>query len=132
MQIYVRVADGKVVDCRNSPPNGAEGWTTAVEIRPLLTNRQQYDDHWFDVSKNPVEIVWRVKELSVQDRKDQTAGAYKRIFEDVVTSELRKELDEFPDTRYDAAVVDAARVEFETKMTALAAITTHEQLDALG
>jgi len=44
---------------------------------------------------------------------------------------MRKEVDEFPTTQYDAAVVDAARVEFETKTTALAAITTHEELDAL-
>lgn len=132
MQIYVRVIDGKVVDCRNSrPKEGVEGWTTAVEIRPLLTNRQTYAGHHFDVTKNPVEIVWGVQELSAEDRKNHYAGLYKQTLEEVVTSELRKELDEFPTAQYDAAVVDAARVEFEAKMTALAAITTHEELDAL-
>jgi hypothetical protein len=56
---------------------------------------------------------------------------YKAAFQQVVSEEVRKEVDEFPSTQYDAAVVDTARVDFEAKMTALAAITTHDELDAL-
>jgi hypothetical protein len=44
---------------------------------------------------------------------------------------MRKEVDEFPSTQYDAAVVDAARVAFEARMTAIATATTHEDVDAL-
>jgi hypothetical protein len=36
-----------------------------------------------------------------------------------------------PETQYDAAVVDAARVVFEARMDAIAAATTHEAVDAL-
>jgi hypothetical protein len=49
----------------------------------------------------------------------------------VVDAEVAKETDQYPETQYDAAVVDAARVVFEARMDDIAAATTHEAVDAL-
>jgi hypothetical protein len=48
-----------------------------------------------------------------------------------VQEEMRKEVDDFPETQYNAATVDAARIAFETRVTAINAATTHDELDAL-
>lgn len=130
--LFVKIVNNEVTQCWDTqPPAGESGWKSAVEVRPSLTARQQYTEHRFDITKDPVEIVWGVREISVDERKGQYASRYKLAFQQVVNDEMRKEVDEFPETQYDAAVVDAARVEFETKMTALAALTTHDELDAL-
>lgn len=131
--LFVKIVNNEVTQVWDTqPPAGESGWKSAIEVRPVLTSRQQYTEHSFDLTKDPVEIVWGVREISVDECKGQYASRYKTAFQQVVNDEMRKEVDEFPTTQYDAAVVDAARVEFETKTTALAAITTHEQLDALG
>jgi hypothetical protein len=44
---------------------------------------------------------------------------------------VAKETDQYPETQYDAAVVDAARIVFEARMDEIAAATTHEDVDAL-
>jgi hypothetical protein len=49
----------------------------------------------------------------------------------VVDAEVAKETDAYPETQYDAAVVDAARIVFEARMDEIAAATTHEAVDAL-
>ena len=58
-------------------------------------------------------------------------GQAKAEFQKVVRDEVAKETDQYPETQYDAAVVDAARVAFEARMDAINAATTHEQVDAL-
>jgi hypothetical protein len=55
----------------------------------------------------------------------------KRTLKAVVDAEVAKETDQYPETQYDAAVVDAARVVFEARMDDIAAATTHEAVDAL-
>ena len=52
-------------------------------------------------------------------------------FQKEVREEIAKETDQYPETQYDAAVVDAARVVFEDRMDAIAAAVTHEDVDAL-
>ena len=44
---------------------------------------------------------------------------------------MRKEVDEFPSTQYDPAVVAAAQDVYEARVTAVNAATTHEDIDAL-
>jgi hypothetical protein len=56
--------------------------------------------------------------------RSQAAAA----FQQVVQEEMRKEVDDFPQTQYNAATVDAARVAFETKVTAINSATTHDDL----
>lgn len=131
--LFVKIVNNEVVQCWDTqPPAGDSGWKSAIEVRPTInTNRQYYTGHTFDITKDPVEIVYGVEDMTVEGRKANQGSVYKAAFQQVVTEEMRKEVDEFPETQYDAAVVDAARVDFEAKMTALAAITTHDELDVL-
>lgn len=131
--LFVKIVNNEVTQCWDTqPPAGEAGWKSAIEVRPpIVEGRQYYTGHTFDITKDPVEIVYGVENMTVEGRKSGFSSMYKAAFQQVVNDEMRKEVDEFPETQYDAAVVDAARIEFETKMTALAALTTHDELDAL-
>ena len=108
------------------------GWREAVEVKPdLVDNREIITTHSFDLDADPAQIVWGKRELTVDERKGALIGQAKAEFQQVVEAEMRKEVDEFPHTQYDAAVVDAARVAFEARMTAIATATTHDEVDAL-
>ncbi len=130
--LFVKIVNNEVTQCWDTqPPAGESGWKSAIEVRPTITNRQYYTEHTFDITKDPVEIVYGVENLTVEDRKVGFVLAYKTAFQQVVTEEMLKEMDEFPETHYNAAVVETVRVDFEAKMTALSTITTHEGLDSL-
>ena len=130
---FVKIVNNEVTQCWDTqPPKGESGWKSAIEVRPaVIPNRQQYTGHTFDITKDPVEIIWGVQDITAEDRKGGLRSQAAAEFQQVVHEEMRKEVDEFPSTQYDAAVVDAARIVFETKVTAINAATTHEQLDAL-
>ena len=130
---FVKIVNNEVTQCWDTqPPKGESGWKSAIEVRPaVIPNRQQYTSHSFDITKDPVEIIWGVQDITAEDRKGGLRSQAAAEFQQVVQEEMRKEVDEFPSTQYDAAVVDAARIVFETKVTAINAITTHEELDAL-
>lgn len=128
--LFVKIENGKVTQVWDTqPPAGESGWKSAVEVRPAITNRQQYTEHSFDLTKDPVEIVWGVRDITVDERKEVMRNAAKAEFQRVVQEELRKQTDEYPETQYNAATVDAARVAFESKVNAINAATTHDQLD---
>ena len=131
--LNIKIVNGEVKEVWDTPPpEGEEGWTTAIEVRPeLIPHRQMYTSHSFDLTKDPVEIVWGVVDITAEDRKGGMRSNAGFVFEQVVQKEMRKEVDEFPETQYDAAVVDAARIVFEDTVAAINACTTHEELDAL-
>ena len=130
--LFVKIENGKVTQVWDTqPPAGESGWKSAVEVRPAITNRQQYTEHSFDLTKDPVEIVWGVRDITVDERKEVMRNAAKAEFQRVVQEEIRKQTDEYPETQYNAATVDAARVAFESKVNAINAATTHDQLDGV-
>ena len=130
--LFVKIENGKVTQVWDTqPPAGESGWKSAVEVRPSITNRQQYTEHSFDLTKDPVEIVWGVRDITVDERKEVMRNAAKAEFQRVVQEEIRKQTDEYPETQYNAATVDAARVAFESKVNAINAATTHDQLDGV-
>ena len=130
---FVKIVNNEVTQCWDTqPPKGESGWSSAIEVRPAVTpNRQQYTGHTFDITKDPVEIIWGVQDITAEDRKGGLRSQAAATFQQVVQEEMRKEVDEFPTTQYNAATVDAARIAFETRVAAINAATTHEQLDAL-
>ena len=97
----------------------------------LVANREIMTTHHIDIDVDPAQIVWGKRELEVDERKDGLRGSAKAEFKAVVDAEVAKETDQYPETQYDAAVVDAARVVFEARMDEIAAATTHEAVDAL-
>jgi hypothetical protein len=131
--LNIKIVNGEVKEVWDSPPpEGQEGWTTAIEVRPeLIPHRQMYTSHSFDLTKDPVEIVWGVVDITAEDRKGGLRSQAAAAFQQVVQEEMRKEVDDFPETQYNAATVDAARIAFETRVTAINAATTHDELDAL-
>jgi hypothetical protein len=135
---WIRVKNGKVTDVWDYKPSddklAAEpGWREAVEIMPdLVDNREIITTHQIDIDVEPAEIVWSKRELEVDERKDGLEAQAKAAFKTVVDAEVAKETDAYPETQYDAAVVDAARVVFEARMDEIAAAMTHEDVDALG
>jgi hypothetical protein len=130
---FVKIVNNEVTQCWDTqPPKGESGWKSAIEVRPaVIPNRQQYTGHTFDITKDPVEIIWGVQDITAEDRKGGLRSQAAAAFQQVVQEEMRKEVDEFPTTQYNAATVDAARIAFETRVAAINAATTHEQLDAL-
>ena len=134
---WIRVKNGKVTDVWDYKPSAEKlasesGWREAVEIMPdLVANREIMTTHQINIDVEPAEIVWSKRELEVDERKDGLRLQAKAAFKAVVDSETAKETDQWPETQYDAAVVEAARAAFEARRTAIAAATTHEEVDAL-
>lgn len=133
MSLFVQVVNAEVKQVWDTqPPAGEEGWKSAVEVKPDLTaDRQVYDGHTFDISVDPVQIVYAVRDITVDERKGGLIGQAQATYRTVVQAEMQKEIDEFPSTQYDAAAVAAAQDTYEARVTAVNAATTHDEVDAL-
>lgn len=97
----------------------------------VISNREIITTHYFNIDVTPAQIVWNKRELEVDERKGGLQAKAKQVFKSVVDAEVKKETDEYPETQYDAAVVNAARVAFEARMDAISSAVTHEDIDAL-
>lgn len=134
---WIQVHNGQVNQVWDYLPDpslvSTEGtWMQAIEVKPdIVGNREIITTHYFDLDSSPPQIVWRKRDLSVEERKEGLRNAAKQKFQKVVNAEIQKEVDEFPETQYDAAVVDAARQVFEARMVQINAASTHEEVDAL-
>jgi hypothetical protein len=135
---WLRVKNGKVTDVWDYKPSDEKlaaepGWREAVEIMPdLVANREIITTHQINIDVEPAEIVWSKREVEVAERKDGLVAQAKAQFKAVVDAEVAKETDQWPETQYDAAAVEAARAVFEARRIAIAAAITHEDVDALG
>lgn len=134
---WIRVKNGQIKDVWDYKPSAEKlategGWREAVEIIPELTdNREILTTHQINIDVEPAQIVWGKRGLEVDERKDGLQAQAKAAFKTVVDAEVAKETDAYPETQYDAAVVDAARIVFEARMDEIAAATTHEAVDTL-
>ena len=133
MSLFVQVVNEEVKQVWDTqPPAGEEGWKSAVEVKPDLTaDRQVYDGHTFDISVDPVQIVYAVRDITVDERKGSLIGQAQATYRQAVQAEMQKEIDEFPSTQYDAAAVAAAQDTYEARVTAVNAATTHDEGEAL-
>jgi hypothetical protein len=108
------------------------GWREAVEIFPeVVSGREIITTHHIDIEVVPAQIIWSKRGLDVEERKEVLRSQAKDAFKAVVDAEIAKEIDEWPETQYDAAAVEAARVLFEACMIEVDAATTHDALDGL-
>jgi hypothetical protein len=130
MSLYVRVVNNQVADCWDTPPAegvGNAGWKNAVEIRPtIIPNRQGYTAHTFDLTKDPVEIVYGTFDISVDDRKASMKSAAAFKFQQVVNQQAQN------GSAYDTAAVTTALSAMQAREAAIDACTSHDQLDALN
>ena len=126
MSLYVRIENGEVKDCWDKLPDGREGWKNAIEVRPTITpHRQYYTGHTFDLTKDPVEIVYGVVDVTVAERKEQMKQDAQIEFNMVFRQQANN-----PST-YDPVALQAAKDAVAPKQAAIDACTTHDQLDAL-
>ena len=125
---------GEVTDVWDTTPDyqNQAGWREAVEVFPDVTpNREIITTHSFDLNANPAQIVWAKRAVTMDERKGALSGQAKQKFAQVTQEQTRKQLNDNADETYDAAAVEAAKVEMEAKLTAIGAASTHEELDAL-
>ena len=126
MSLNVRIENGEVKDVWDTPIDSREGWKSAIEVKPAITpHRQYYTGHTFDLTKDPVEIVYGVADVAVADRKEQMKQNAQMAF-----NRLFREQAENPST-YDPVALQAAKDAVAPKQAAIDACTTHDQLDAL-
>jgi len=129
MTHFVQVLNGEVKQVWDTPPNegvGNNGWKNAVEVRPAITaHRQGYTAHRFDITTDPVQIIWDTYDISASDRKGGMRSNAGFTFQQVVNEQARN-----PET-YDAAAIETARQAMIAKQAAIDACTTHDDLDAL-
>jgi hypothetical protein len=126
MSLYVRIVDGVVTDCWDTAPDNRPGWKDAIEVKPaIIANRQGYTGHTFDLTKNPVEIVYGTFDISVDDRKasmkQNAAMAFNRLFQQQAQDP----------SKYDPVALQTAKDQIAPKQAAIEACTTHDELDAL-
>ena len=132
MSLFVQVVNDEVKQVWDTqPPAGESGWKSAVEVKPAITaNRQTYDGHTFDVSVDPVQIVYAVKDITVDDRKSGLIGEAKSILQQVANDQLQVEMDD-TDTAGDLEAVSAAKDVKDASIAAINACITHDDLDAI-
>jgi hypothetical protein len=125
MSLNVRIENGEVKDVWDTPIDSREGWKSAIEVKPTITpHRQYYTAHTFDLTKDPVEIVYGVADVTVAERKESMKQQAQMIF-----NRLFREQAENPST-YDPVALQAAKDAVAPKQAAIDACTTHDELDA--
>jgi len=129
MSKHIRVENNEVVECLDYLPENATGdWRIAVEIQPtLVPSRQIIGSHSFDLTKDPVEIVWSVIDLTVDDRKNSLLQQLNVDSYQLVSAELLKE---FNGEDSNFAFVQQAIQVYRTKRGQINSLTTHEEIDA--
>ena len=122
MPMWVKVSNDVVVQCWDTPPPaGEDGWRDAIEVRPTVTAyREVYGQHYFDLTKTPVEIVWPVEAVSVEDRKVSM----------LAHAEFLSKKGEPGTNEADFDPV-AAQALYLTRVAAIEAAQTHDDLDAV-
>jgi hypothetical protein len=110
-------------------PEGAMNtgdWRDAVEVQPeLIAGKQVTDGHWFDLTKTPVEILWNVKDLSVEDRKRPLLHAIDEKYKQQLTNVVNTANDPAESTQ----AFLQAMMDKQADKAVVAALTTHQQID---
>ena len=133
MSLFVKIVNNEVKQVWDTqPPAGESGWKSAVEVKPdVVENRQVLDGHTFDLTTDPVQIVYAVRDITVDERKAGLIGRAKAEFQQVVNEQLQIEMDD-TDTAGDLDAVSAAKAVKDAKIVAINTATTHEDLDVIS
>ena len=131
MSLFVKVENEEVTQVWDTPPPLDEAcWKSAIEVRPEITDGKQiYTAHTFDLTADPVEIVYGVEDLTVAQRKEGLIGQANSEYQQVANEQTQLEV---TDASGDAAAVSTAKDVKDAKLTAVNACSTHADLDALA
>jgi hypothetical protein len=129
---WVRVEEGVVVECLGYNPNREGDWREAVDILANpIPNRQIVEGYYFDTSKTPVEIVWGVKDLSVNDRKETLLMILTQEERRAISFEITKEFQCSCSTN-DNCCIDTITeniLSLRQKREQISLLNSHEQID---
>lgn len=90
MSLWVKIENGVVTACQADTPSNQTDWRQAVEVRPTLDSaKQHYGAHSFDLSKDPVEIVWPVVDFTDAELQGQNASSAKIALDESDITMLR-------------------------------------------
>ena len=130
MSLFVKVENEEVTQVWDTPPPAGEyGWKSAIEVRPEITDGKQiYTAHTFNLTVDPVQIVYGVENLTVAQRKQGLISQAKSTYQQVANEQTQLEAD---DASGDAAAVSAAKDAKDASIAAINGCTTHAHLDAL-
>jgi len=130
MALFVKVVDDEVTQVWDTPPpEGEAGWHSAIEVRPEITDGKQiYTAHTFDLTADPVEIVYGVEDLTIAQRKGHLIGQAKSAYQQVANEQTQLEVD---DASGDATAVSEAKDAKDQNIAAINACSTHADLDGL-
>ena len=134
---WIRVVNDKVTDCWDYRPGDGKmasepGWREAVEVIPDVTpNREYITTHSFDLTKTPAEIVWSKVSLTIEDRRGSLLAQAKEGIRIVIQEQMQREMSEDPSEEFDPEALATAKTAAATKIAAINAAVTHEDLDAL-
>ena len=133
MSLFVKIVNNEVKQVWDTqPPAGESGWKSAVEVKPdVVENRQTLNGHTFDITTDPVQIVYAVRDITVDERKSGLIGRAKSEFQQVANDQLQIEMDD-TDTAGDLDAVSAAKAVKDAKIVAINTATTHEDLDVIS
>lgn len=128
MSKIIKVENNQVVECLDYLPENAIGdWREAIEIQPvLIEGRQAKGSHYFDLSKTPVEIIWHVIDLSVEERKHILIEELDLQSYTMVHAELIKEFD---GQNSDFVLVQNAISTYRTTRSEIMSLNSHDDID---
>lgn len=124
MSFYVKIENDQVVEVWDTlPPAGEEGWREAIEVNLPHAYRQGKHGHHFDLTKDPVEIVYDIYDIAWQDRQQAMISSLNGRIEQMTAT--NKANPEFVSNEQLAQA--AARR--DTLVAQAAAAQSHDELD---
>lgn len=129
--LWVLIKNGSVVKCLTNKTNEAGDWREAVEVPLNMPPRHIIDGHYFDISKNPVEIIYKTKEVTVEDRKSSLIS---RIIGSK-NEELQKEIIKNFDLNCDSECCENKIMEcvnfMKEKKAQISSLQNHDDIDSI-
>lgn len=129
MSKYVRLENNQVIECIDYLPQiNPENWIEAIDVVPFIVpNRQILGSHYFDIDKRPIEIVWSLIDLTVEDRKNDIMSQLNSLSYNKVHDELIKE---FTGNISDMLLVQSIISQYRIKRQEIENLSSHEEVDA--
>lgn len=119
MTLWLQVIDGVVKQCVDKEQVG-DDWRPAIEVRPeLIPGREQYTAHHFDLSKDPAQVVWGVREVPVEDHAMFRRERLRQAFQILLNQQSSDE------------VLFHAQDVLADKLARIDECTTHDELAAI-
>ena len=128
--MHIRVEDGVVKQCVEQLPTDPQGdWREVIDILPvLIAGRQIAENHSFDLTKTPAEIIWEIIDIPVEDRKQAVYKTYSTISQQIINGEMAKEFRKIP-INHDESVINTELLKWRALRVEILALETHEEIE---